>query len=191
MDTFDDYRPRRERNGRWQKGHSGNPYGRPKKYKVRMEDENAFDFARHQIAINFNGQQKLVTREAALHYKLFELAMQGRPTAFRLMLGQIKEWRTRHARAVNRLEELEYHCLDPETGELPLELELELLELRRLVSRGATDAPFGCIDIAEGLRKRGIDRQRRREEKHRKLQAQAEAGRQEPPTGPDPEGESK
>lgn len=162
-------KPLRDRRGRWQNGQSGNPYGRPKKYTVELDDTNPFDFARQQITINHNGKQREVPREAALNYKLFELAMQGRPTALRIMFELIKEWKTLSLRAKIRLDELEYYMLDPKNPPMTPDMQLEVLELRRVVSRGATDAPFGSIEIAEFLRKKLVDvyrkdRQRKKSE---------------------------
>jgi Family of unknown function (DUF5681) len=161
-EEFDERRrPRRDRKGRWSKGSSGNPYGRPRKYKIIFSEEDPYDFACRVIPVTQNGKTEWITRKAALHRKLFEQAMRGGVLASRTLLKRIDDWSMMRARAKNRLEELEFkYTLDPKLDPPP-EVDLEIQKLRLAVSHDATNAPFGSIDMAESLRKNAIDLRRK------------------------------
>lgn len=157
----------RDSQGRWQKGTSGNPNGRPKRYQPIYKDENPFDFARKLIAVTQNGETEWVTREAALMRKLFEQAMRGGVLAMRTLFKRIDDHNMMYSRCVNELKELEYaYTFNPEAKISP-EIERHIRDLRLVVSNYATTAPFGSLRYAEHDRKALLQLKRSWERKNR------------------------
>ena len=68
--------PERDRQGRWRKGVTGNPNGRPRK-KPRRDTSNSYIFANTQLKIDVNGEPKLLLRKEIVREKLFQQGMKG------------------------------------------------------------------------------------------------------------------
>lgn len=66
----------RDRLGRWVKGASGNPAGRPRKF-ARVDHGNLEMFKNTVIEVNTPDGRVVMTREAAVQHRLYQSAMKG------------------------------------------------------------------------------------------------------------------
>lgn len=74
--------------GRFQKGQSGNPNGRPKK---RRPNISAFDIIfDKRLAVNQNGEERELTVDEALELKTYQDALKGSRMAIRQVLKMIE-----------------------------------------------------------------------------------------------------
>lgn len=74
--------------GRFQKGQSGNPNGRPKK---RRPNVSAFDIIfDKRLAVNQNGEERELTVDEALELKTYQDALKGSRMAIRQVLKMIE-----------------------------------------------------------------------------------------------------
>src|SRR5574338_872349 len=70
-------KPKRDLHGRWVKGVSGNPNGRPHKY-ARVDTGDLDKFFGTTIEVkNPDGRMTIMTREAAILHRLYQSAMKG------------------------------------------------------------------------------------------------------------------
>jgi hypothetical protein len=75
-------------NGRWQKGQSGNPGGRP---KARRPHISAFDIIFDKsLTITENGVDRELTIEEALQMQTYRAALKGKRMAVRQVLKMIE-----------------------------------------------------------------------------------------------------
>jgi len=72
----EDKKPSRGEHGRWVKGVSGNPKGRPKKY-AKIDSGDLERFMNTVLEVNTPDGRKVMTREAAIQHRLYQSAMQG------------------------------------------------------------------------------------------------------------------
>lgn len=84
--------------GRFVKGQSGNPNGRPRK---RRPNVSAFDIVfDKRLTVTENGQERELTVDEALQLKTYEAALKGSKPAVRQVLKMIEQReRALHARA--------------------------------------------------------------------------------------------
>jgi hypothetical protein len=75
--------------GRWEKGHSGNPAGRPKKRRPHV---SAFDVIFDKnLTISQNGIERDLTVEEALQMQTYQAALKGKRMAIRQVLKMIEK----------------------------------------------------------------------------------------------------
>lgn len=126
----------RDEKGRFRKGVSGNPFGRPRK-KIPLSEADPFVFAQTLIKLGSGEKPVELTRREAIEHKLFELAMKGSVRAvveLRNGWAKMDEMRA-HARI--RLEALEREWFFEKRGkDIPEEIELEILALRQALNMG-------------------------------------------------------
>jgi hypothetical protein len=73
--------------GRWEKGQSGNPAGRPKKRRPHI---SAFDIIFDKsLTVTQNGLERHLTVEEALHMRTYQAALKGKFMAIRQVLKMI------------------------------------------------------------------------------------------------------
>jgi hypothetical protein len=79
-------------NGRWGKGQSGNPAGRPKKRRPHV---SAFDIVFDKtLTVTQNGIERDLTLEEALQMQTYQAALQGKRMAVRQVLKMIEKRET-------------------------------------------------------------------------------------------------
>lgn len=75
--------------GRWQKGQTGNPAGRPRKRRPHI---SAFDIIfEKSLAVTQNGVERELTIEEVLELKTYQAALKGSKMAVRAVLKMIKK----------------------------------------------------------------------------------------------------
>ena len=75
-------------NGRFEKGNTGNPNGRPR--KVKPIEASAFEVVLHKtLTVVKNGVSREITAEEALHHRTYEAAIAGSRMAQRAILRMI------------------------------------------------------------------------------------------------------
>lgn len=75
--------------GRWQKGHSGNPAGRPRKRRPHI---SAFDIIFDKsLTVTQNGVERELTVEEVLELKTYQAALKGSKMAVRAVLKMIEK----------------------------------------------------------------------------------------------------
>ena len=75
--------------GRWTKGQSGNPAGRPKKRRPHV---SAFDIIFDKsLTVTQEGVERQLTVEEALHLKTYQAALKGSKMAVRAVLKMIEK----------------------------------------------------------------------------------------------------
>jgi hypothetical protein len=72
----EDPKPSRDSHGRWVKGVSGNPKGRPDKY-AKVDFGDFLEFKNTVREVNTLEGRIVMTREAAIQHRLYQSAMQG------------------------------------------------------------------------------------------------------------------
>ena len=76
-------------NGRWQKGQSGNPAGRPRKRRPHV---SAFDIIfDKQFTVSQNGVERELNVEEVLELKTYQAALKGSKMAVRAVLKMIEK----------------------------------------------------------------------------------------------------
>lgn len=76
-------------NGRWQKGQSGNPAGRPRQRRPHV---SAFDIVFDKsLTVTHNGVERELTIEEALQLKTYQAALKGSKMAVRAVLKMIEK----------------------------------------------------------------------------------------------------
>jgi len=86
----DDRGDGRDAKGRWAKGTSGNPNGRPRNvFDYDMAD--VYNFSQFPMEITVAGDKQLMTRHEVVLMKLFETAMKGRITAQKFLIEKFEE----------------------------------------------------------------------------------------------------
>lgn len=79
-----------ERSGRFEKGQSGNPKGRPRKGRNEAAEASAFDvIVEKTLTITRDGVQREVTVEEALQHRTYQAALAGDRAARREILKMI------------------------------------------------------------------------------------------------------
>ena len=90
MDDDDIGRREPERSGRFEKGRSGNPKGRPRKARDEAAEASAFDvIVEKTLTITRDGVQREVTVEEALQHRTYQAALAGDRAARREILKMI------------------------------------------------------------------------------------------------------
>jgi Family of unknown function (DUF5681) len=75
--------------GRWQKGQSGNPAGRPRKRRPHI---SAFDIIfEKSLTVTHNGVERELTVEEVLELKTYQAALKGSKMAVRAVLKMIEK----------------------------------------------------------------------------------------------------
>ena len=80
----------RDAKGRWIKGTSGNPNGRPRKV-ADLDFADIYNFSQHPMEIAVGGEKQLMTRHEIVLLKAFESALRGRITAQRYLIEKFLE----------------------------------------------------------------------------------------------------
>jgi len=118
----------RDQNGRWLKGVSGNPKGRPVEY-ARIDHGDLQEFKNTIIEVNTPDGSIVMTREAAVLHRLYQSAMKGNVHAQIFLSRRFEKHHETKALIAAKLssliEELE------ETGRAPTEREAALIEAAR------------------------------------------------------------
>ena len=79
----------RDTKGRWTKGMTGNPNGRPLNvFDYDMAD--MYNFSQFPMEITVAGKKQLMTRQEVVVMKLFETAMKGRITAQKYLIEKFE-----------------------------------------------------------------------------------------------------
>ena len=79
----------RDAKGRWTKGMTGNPNGRPLNvFEYDMAD--MYNFSQFPMEITVAGKKQLMTRQEVVVMKLFETAMKGRITAQKYLIEKFE-----------------------------------------------------------------------------------------------------
>jgi hypothetical protein len=123
--------PKRDAQGRWMKGSTGNPNGRPPKLP-RLSQSDPFIFAQTLMPLKINGETVELTQREAVTKKLLESALKGSVQAQIFLAKEFKWLDELQAHARLRLEELEKKQLkEPPTSDVAVEIEAEIAGLRR------------------------------------------------------------
>lgn len=142
LDGGDDFNDGRDSRGRFRKGCSGNPFGRPRK-KAALSEADPFVFAQSLIKLGSGDQVIEMTRREAVQKKMFELAMKG---SVKALIELRKEWARMdemRAHARIRLEALEREWLIEKRGkDIPDDVELEIMGLRSALNMGEMPNPW-------------------------------------------------
>jgi len=121
----------RDRHGRWAKGVSGNPKGRPKKYSKIDHG----DFARFMNTIrevNTPEGRIMMTREAAIQHRLYQSAMQGNVHAQIFLSRQLEQSKRDKADIITGYDRLVFRLKEEMRG--PTESEaLWMAKVQRLL----------------------------------------------------------
>ena len=80
----------RDDKGRWVKGRTGNPRGRPKNVPD-LDMADVHNFAKEPIEIAVGGEKQRMTRHEIVMLKAFESAMRGRITAQKYLLEKFEQ----------------------------------------------------------------------------------------------------
>lgn len=80
---------RRDPKGRWKKGTSGNPNGRPRSVPD-LDMADVHNFSVHPMEITIGGETQTMTRHEIVLLKTFEAALKGRITAQKYLLEIFK-----------------------------------------------------------------------------------------------------
>ena len=97
----------RDARGRWLKGASPNPKGRPpKKIFKDYSPSDVRHFANTQIELTVNGQPEKMDRRAALLSKTFESAMSGKVSQQRFLMNLFEKSDANLAELRNRFDQL-------------------------------------------------------------------------------------
>ena len=80
----------RDAKGRWIKGTSGNPNGRPRKV-ADLDFADVHNFSQYPMEIVVGGEKQLMTRHEIVLFKAFESALRGRITAQRYLIEKFEE----------------------------------------------------------------------------------------------------
>lgn len=80
----------RDAKGRWTKGRSGNPNGRPPKV-ADLDFADVHNFKQYPMEIVVGGEKQLMTRHEIVLLKAFESAMRGRITAQRYLIEKFEQ----------------------------------------------------------------------------------------------------
>jgi hypothetical protein len=76
-------------NGRWEKGQSGNPAGRPKKRRPHV---SAFDIIFDKsLTVTHSGVERALTVDEALQMQTYQAALKGKAMAIRQVLKMIEK----------------------------------------------------------------------------------------------------
>ena len=84
-------RPQRDALGRWTKGSTGNPNGRPRKWS-RIENGNLEVFINSVIEVQTADGPKMMTRDGILLNRLFQSALQGNVHAQIYLDKKFDQW---------------------------------------------------------------------------------------------------
>ena len=80
----------RDAKGRWTKGTTGNPNGRPPNV-ADLDMADVYNFSQVPTEITIAGEKQLMTRHEVVLLKLFESAMKGRITSLRILLEKFEQ----------------------------------------------------------------------------------------------------
>jgi hypothetical protein len=130
----------RDARGRWKKGSTGNPNGRPPK-KARLSKADRLVFANTLMNLKVNGETVELTQREAVKMKLLESALKGRVYAQIYLDKEFEKLDEMMVLARQKLQELETKWfLKRQPGvDVPLEVELEIMSLRQ--SLGLLEMP--------------------------------------------------
>jgi len=80
---------RRDSKGRWKKGTSGNPNGRPRSVPD-LDMADVHNFSVHPMEITIGGETQTMTRHEIVLLKTFEAGLKGRITALKYLLEKFE-----------------------------------------------------------------------------------------------------
>ncbi len=134
-------KPGRDREGRFAKGTSGNPKGRPRREREYSQSE-LFVFANTLVDVSAGGAKRLMSRLEANRNKLFACAMQGDVRAQiyldRIFAAHEKE-RAKVRQHYDKL--IQKYYLSDFDGEIPMEDEIFLSRARAYLHLPDFDGP--------------------------------------------------
>jgi hypothetical protein len=116
----DDNKRERDLQGRWVKGVSGNPKGRPPKF-LRIDAGDLETFMNTIREVSTPDGEVMMTREAAIQHRLYQSAMQGNVHAQIFLARRFEKYYERKAHISNGLQDLFFNL--KETGRHPTEQE--------------------------------------------------------------------
>jgi hypothetical protein len=135
--------PGRDEQGRFAKGRSGNPKGRPKKGPRRDMTEWSI-FGDTAVDVIENGKKTWVTRTAAVRKRMFKSAMDGDVRAQMFFDRKVEEAQRRLATLRTHLRELELYYVSHPELEMPIEAVAWRAQVRGLL-RLPLDGPAGLF----------------------------------------------
>ncbi len=134
-------KPTRDASGRWRPGYCPNPKGRPrKKPKTIIHEADIQNFGNTLVDVVSNEQKVSMVRRSALLNKIFESAMKGRVSQQRFLYKEFERNDERIAATRVHYERLmfDWYVNNPAPGkprvDMPLEVELEIMQLRGLLN---------------------------------------------------------
>ncbi len=142
QDRGDGDKPTRDAGGRWRPGYCPNPKGRPKKKKPKVlpDQSDIRIFGHTMIDVVTNGQKEMMDRRTALLSKMYESAMKGKVSQQRFLYKEFEKNDARIAATILQYERLmfDWYVNNPAPDmpriEVPLEVEVEIMQLRGLLN---------------------------------------------------------
>jgi hypothetical protein len=119
----------RDVRGRWTKGVSGNPKGRPNKY-ANIDFGDFLRFKNTVLEVDTPLGRKVLTREAAVQERLYASAMKGNVHAQIFLMRQFEKFKETEAELQTRLDTL-LDVIRKQEGE-PTEEQVKLWRMTRM-----------------------------------------------------------
>jgi hypothetical protein len=146
----------RDRHGRWVKGVSGNPKGRPDKY-ANIDHGDFRRFKNTVLEVNTPDGRRVMTREAAIQHRLYQSAMQGNVHAQIYLARRFDTHAEEMSRIVQRFHDLVFLLKEQKRG--PTEDEASVLNAAQ-VAMGDRPRPKGTFERTGKQRSRRKPKQK-------------------------------
>ena len=140
----------RDDKGRWIKGTSGNPNGRPPKV-ADLDFADIYNFSQYPMEIAVGGEKQLMTRHEIVLHKAFESAMRGRITAQRYLIEKFEQAENERGYIDRQLE-----LWAERIAEDPSSATSEVMEVLEMVLR-SRNGPLSKVRTRQAKRRRVID----------------------------------
>jgi Family of unknown function (DUF5681) len=119
-----DKKSSRDSHGRWAKGVSGNPKGRPHKY-ANFDHGDFLRFKNTILEVNTPDGRRVMTREAAIQHRLYQSAMQGNVHAQIFLARRFDKYAEEMSKIVAKFHDLVFLLKEEKRG--PTEAETSIL----------------------------------------------------------------
>ncbi len=120
----EDKKASRDNHGRWVKGASGNPKGRPHKY-ANIDHGDFLRFKNTVLEVNTPDGRRVMTREAAIQHRLYQSAMQGNVYAQIFLARRFDKYADEMSKIVAKFHDLVHLLKEEKRG--PTEAEANIL----------------------------------------------------------------